>query len=647
MANSILSIGASAIAAAQAGLVTTGHNISNVNTPGYSRQEAIQVDRNYLFTGGGYLGQGVDIATVRRSYSEFLAARALSSQTQSSAMSVRQDQLSQLDNMFGDVTSGLSPALDTFFAGINAVAANPADTSSRQTALSAAQGLVGRLRQLDGQLTDLRNAANTRVAGTVTSINNIGAQIASLNARILNAASAGAGNTPPNDLLDQRDQLVMDLNKSIGATAVPQSDGTYNVFLSNGQALVTGVQTLTVSATADPQDPRNLVIGLVNAGQTTIFHSGDFAGGELQGVLAFRDGDLAAAENSIGRIAVALGSAFNVQHRLGQDLNGVPGGDFFSVPAPNVQPALSNSGNASVTAAIADGTQITTSDYRLAYDGTNYVVTRLSDSAAQTFATLPQTVDGVTFTLSSGAAAAGDTFLVQPTRYGARDIGVALTSPAQIAAAAPIRTSVSVTNLGSGTISQGSVDAGYPLAPLTSAVVITYSKSAGTLTGFPPLVPVTVQTGNTTTTYAPGTPVPYTAGATISFGPRFTISGTLADGDSFTVAPNSGARGDNRNAQLLASLARSNVVGGTQSVHAAYGELVGSIGSAAQQAQVENDAQTHLLHQAQSAQQAASGVNLDEEAANLQRYQQAYLAAGKLMSVAATLFDSILNIGRN
>ncbi|HZP86533.1 MAG TPA: flagellar hook-associated protein FlgK, partial [Burkholderiales bacterium] len=292
MANSILSIGASALAAAQAGMLTTGHNISNVNTPGYSRQETIQIDRPGAFTGGGYLGNGVDVATVRRVYSDFLAARTISSQTQASALGVKQDQLAQLDSIFGDATSGLSPALNDFFASINAVAANPSDIASRQSALSAAQGLVGRFHQLDDQLGQIRDAANMRIAGTIQTINSLGAQIASLNARIMNAPGSSGGATPPNDLLDQRDQLVTELNKSVGATAVPQSDGTYNVFLSNGQALVTGVQAQTMTANPDPQDPQNLTIGLKTAGTTVQFHSGDFSGGELGGILEFRDNEL-------------------------------------------------------------------------------------------------------------------------------------------------------------------------------------------------------------------------------------------------------------------------------------------------------------------------------------------------------------------
>ncbi len=645
--SNILGIGASALAAAQAGLLTAGHNISNVNTPGYNRQETIQVNRPGTYTGGGYLGQGVDVTTVRRIYSDFLAARVLSSQAQASALSVRQDQLAQLDGLFGDVTSGLSPALDDFFAGLNAVAANPADLAARQAALSAAQGLVNRFQLLDGQLADLRTATNGRITASVNLINSLGAQIATVNRRIVDATGSSNASTPPNDLLDQRDQLIAELNKQVGAAAVLQDDGSMNVFLSNGQALVIGISAQTMTVGPDPQDPANVQVGIRTGGAQIGFHAGDFSGGELAGALSFRDGGLTAAGNELGRLALALGMAVNDQHRLGQDLAGAPGGDFFRVPAPSVQAALTNTGTAAVAASVVDPKQVTTSDYRLAYDGANYSLTRLSDGTVQTFATLPQSVDGVAIGLTGGSPVAGDAFLIQPTRFVARDLAMALTSGKEIAAGVPIRTSASVSNLGTATVSSGTVDASYAATPLTMPVTLTYASGTGMLTGFPATLAVTVSVGGSSTTYAAGAPVPYTAGATFTFGgASLVMSGTPANGDTFTVAPNAGGVGDNRNAQLLAGLARGALMAGGGSIHDGYAELVSRIGTQARQASVESDAQASLLGQALAAQQSASGVNLDEEAANLERYQQAYLAAGKLMAIAASLFDTILAIGK-
>jgi flagellar hook-associated protein 1 FlgK len=649
MTDSILGIGLSGLTAAQAGLSTTGHNIANVNTPGYSRQEAIQATRQPLYTGSGYIGQGVDVTSVRRIYSDFLAARTLRSQAESSQLDALQTQLSQIDNLFSDATTGLAPAIDQFFSGLNAMAANPSDLSARQSALSGAQGLVSRFHQVDGELASLKDAANQRVAASVQQINGLASQIAVLNRRIADASNADSSQSP-NDLLDQRDQLVSDLNKQIGATVVVQTDGSYNVFLSNGQGLVVGTQPYALTAVPDSRDPSVLQVGLQTGSTVLRFQSSDFSGGELAGTLAFRDQYLQDAQNSLGRVAAALGTTINSRNALGLDLNGAMGGALFSLPAVPVQSATTNTGNAVVAAAITDPTGLTTSDYRVSYDGAAYVVTRLSDNTSQTFATLPQTVDGVSISITSGAAAAGDTFLVQPTRTAARDIDVAITDPKRLAAAAPIRTSFGTGNVGNATISVGSVDASYPAAPLGTTVTLSFDGTTGNLNGFPATAAVTaVQTNGTSTTYAPGASVPYTSDTAYKFnGISVTLSGTPANSDTFTIAPNTGGIGDNRNARLMADLARQNTLdGGTASFHDAYAQLVSDIGGAMQEVSSENDAQSQLLSQAQAAQSAASGVNLDEEAANLQKYQQAYQASAKVIAIAASMFQTILDIGKS
>jgi flagellar hook-associated protein 1 FlgK len=312
-----------------------------------------------------------------------------------------------------------------------------------------------------------------------------------------------------------------------------------------------------------------------------------------------------------------------------------------------VSAATTNAGTATVTASIASAGALVASDYRLAFDGTDYSLTRLSDGTTQSFATLPQTVDGVTIDLA-GAPAAGDRFLIKPVHQAASSITVALGDPAGIAAAAPLASSASTANVGSATIGPASASATYPASPLGGPVTLTYAAGTATLSGFPATQPVTVTVGATSTTYAAGVPVPYTAGATFSFGgASFTLSGSPANGDMFSIAPNANGGGDNRNAQALAGLADRTLMGnGTATFASAYGQVVAAVGNAAQQADIEHQAQAALLDQTHAAQQALSGVNLDEEAANLQRYQQAYQASSKALAIAGSLFDSILDIMR-
>ncbi|MEP7064104.1 MAG: flagellar hook-associated protein FlgK [Betaproteobacteria bacterium] len=645
MSNSIYGIGLSGLAAAQAGLLTAGHNVANVNTPGYTRQEALFAARQGLFTGSGYFGQGVDVTTVRRVYSDFAVSRTLQSQAASTELDARSTALSQLDSLFGDGTSGLNVAMDGFFASLNAVSTNPADTPSRQQLLSSAQSLVSRFQSYSQQIDTLRESANHQISNTVDTVNGYATQLAKLNQRISALTGSGRAQDLPNDLLDQRDQLVSNINAQLGVTPVAQSDGSFNLFLSNGQALVIGSTAQKLVAVRNLDTPQNLDIGLQNGAGVLHFTSGDLSGGALSGVIAFRDTTLHDAQNELGRVAIVLGDAFNTQHRLGQDLNGNLGGDFFDVAVPSVQAATSNTGTAAVAAQIASAQSLTGSDYTLRFDGSNYTLTRESDGTATTYATLPQTVDGMSISMASGAMAAGDRFRISATQDGASGIALALTDPAAVAAATPIRTASAATNVGTGSLGAAAVSNGYAAGPLAAPLTLTYHVAGGSLTGFPPAVPVTVTVNGVSTTYPPATPVPFTAGATVSFANMtFAMDGAPADNDTFGIARNTGGAGDNHNAHLLGALAESRLVGGTASLDGAYGQLVARVGTDTNQAGIESTAQAAILTQALASQQAISGVNLDEEAANLQRFQQSYQAASKVMAIAATLFNSILDI---
>jgi flagellar hook-associated protein 1 FlgK len=646
MSNGIFGIGVSGLAAAQAGLLTTSHNISNANTPGYSRQEILQVTRTPIYTGAGFFGQGVNVSSVRRIYSDFITSQALQAQAAASHLDTYNTQLSQLANLFSDPTSGLAPALSDFFAGANAVAANPADIPSRQTMVSSGQAAVGRFKQLQQQLEDTRSSVNLQITSSVATINSVAASIAGLNRQIANADAGSSGARPPNDLLDQRDALLTQLNGLLGTTSVAQGDSQLNVFLPNGQPLVVGVQGYSLQAVPDSTDPSNLQVGLKVGSSVSQFSAADLRGGALGGLLAYRDNALDSAENALGRTALVMAQSFNDQHKLGLDLSGQPGGDFFTAPVPRVQNALTNTGTATIAASVVSASALTTSDYSLSYDGANYTLTRLSDKTVQSFATLPQTVDGVQLSLATGAPAAGDSFLIQPTRFAAGDIGVAISDPAKIAAAGPISTSAATSNSGTGQMSPGSVDASYLASPLSAPITLTYSSAGGTLSGFPATQAVTVTVGTSSTTYPAGTPVPYSSGATIAFGGiTFTLSGAPTNGDTFSLAPNTTGIGDNRNALALAALQSQNLAANnTTTIGGTYAQMVGFIGTEAHQAQVDASVQDTILSQAQQAAQSVSGVNLDEEAANLQRYQQAYQAAGKLLATAATLFDTVLKI---
>ncbi len=639
MGTSILNIGISGLNAAQTGLSTAGHNISNATTPGFSRQQSIQSTNTPQFTGAGFIGQGTNVQTIQRVYNQYLSSQLLSAQTRLSELDTYSGEIKQIDDMLGDPSAGVATALNDFNTGVNAVSANPASIPARQAMLSSAQSLVGRFQSLDARFNEIRDGVNSQIQSTVVTINSYAQQISEMNQRIVLAQANGP--QPANDLLDQRDQLITEVGKQVRVSTVPQTDGSYSVFVGNGQPLVVGTVPFVLAALPSREDSSRLTIGvaLPGGGQAGLPEA-LFAGGVLGGLLNFRSASLDPAQNALGRVATALAMSFNDQHRLGQDLTGALGGIFFNAPTPQVitPTAPANAGTASIAAVISGVGGLTTSDYRLAANGGgNYTLTRLSDNVnVFTATTLPRTVDGLTITLASGAAVAGDSFLIQPTRVGARDISVAITGPRSVAAAAPIRTTGALTNTGTASISSGSVNAPPPPnVNLTQTVTLTFNT--------PPTTFNVVGTGT-------GNPVgvAYTAGGNISYnGWTLQVSGTPGAGDVFTLSASPAGVADNRNALKLAGLQSTGIIaGGSTTFQAAYSQLVSDVGNKTREIQVTSTAQTNIFQQAQEAQQSLSGVNLDEEAANLLRYQQAFQASGKMIEIASKLFDTVLSLGR-
>jgi flagellar hook-associated protein 1 FlgK len=648
MSAGLISVGTTGIRAAQLGLLTTEHNITNANTPGYSRQRIVQTTNSPVLSGAGFLGQGTNVSTIERLYSQNLVNQVNTAQTNVGELEEYYTQIKQIDNLLADANSGLSPALQDFFRGIQSVAANPSQLAARQSMVSASEALVARFQSMENRMNELYEGVGAEIKSTVDTINSYAQQIAELNQRIVLAQAAG--NLPANDLLDQRDQLVTDLNKLIEVKARVDSDGSYNVFYGNGQQLVVGNQVTKLVAQASYADITRMAVGVQTPGGVQELPESLITGGSLAGLLKFRSETLDRTTNDIGRIAATLTLTFNAQHALGQDLLGQSAGgvagsfvpNFFTVSQPQVIANSLNTGAGSVAANFVNATagasggfytNLTNSDYRLTYDGTNYTLTRLSDNQAWTNASiagLSATVSPTEgFNLSSaGAINAGDSFTLSPTRYAARNIALSAAvaaDPRLIAAAIPVRTVAGSVNTGSATVTAGTVSTGYSLAALP--VTITYNSGTNQLTGFP------------------GGPVAYVAtGTTVSFnGISLDISGVPSNGDTFEISSNTAGVSDGRNALALGKLQTQNTVaGGSANYQVAYARLVSDVGNKTREIQVTGDAQTALLKQSQDARDSLSGVNLDEEAANLLRYQQAYQASAKALDIGSKLFDVIL-----
>ncbi|CDG81884.1 flagellar hook-associated protein FlgK [Janthinobacterium agaricidamnosum] len=655
MTSSLLNIGKSGLLAAQVGLATTGHNITNANVDGYNRQVVLQQNSPANNLGYGFVGNGTEVSQVKRMYDSFMASQVNSAQATTSSLDAYYKQISQIDNFMADPDAGLSPALQDFFKGVQDFSANPGSVASRQALLSSANSLASRFQGMSARLQDIYDGVNSQITSNVAVINSYAKQIAELNNTI--AGLAVNQSNMPNDLLDQRDQLVTELNKYVKATVTPGENNTVTVSIGSGQPMVVGNRAFELGTTASLTDPNRIEVGYKVGDTTTVLPSNALTGGSLGGLLDFRSGTLDRVQNSLGKVAIALASTFNAQHKLGQDLNGDMGGDFFKI-APSVIGAsrLNSPSNSNVlSAVVSDPSKLTGSDYALKFDGTNYTVTRQSDGQKTVInpypQTKPQTIDGVDFSIS-GTAAEGDNFTIRPTANGASGLSVLITDRNKLAAAAPISTGSPTTNTGNGKISAGSVDKAYltPGNALTGQVTLTYDKASNSLSGFPAGQAVVVtNSAGVSTTYPAGTAsIPYHEGDNLNFGGvNVAISGTPGNQDKFTIGPNSNGSGDNRNAALLGALQTKNTMdGGHTTFQGSYAETVSFVGNKTREVQINGLASAALLDQNTKSQQSVSGVNLDEEAANLLRYQQAYQACGKVMQIASTLFDVVIGLGR-
>ncbi|GAA4015053.1 flagellar hook-associated protein FlgK [Actimicrobium antarcticum] len=636
----ILSVGQSGLLAAQLGVTTTGHNIANAATPGYSRQIVVQTSAGGQSSGNGFVGQGTNVTAIQRVYDSYTANRVNASQTGKAGFDAYASQISQINNLLADSTTGLSPVLGDFFNNVQNLSANPGSSVQRQTLLSSADSLVARFQSLDGELSRISEGVNQQVIGTVSTINGYAKQIATLNDAIEKATSAAEG-APPNDLLDQRDLIVSELSKQVKVSVDNQPGSGYNVSFGSGQPLVIGTATYALQVVTSTTDQTKLEVGYQSGGVVLRLPDSAISGGTLGGLLDFRSTTLDPARNELGRVAVGLATAFNDQSKLGVDKNGQPGKDFFKIPGPQVSPSNTNTGNDVISATISNASSLTTSDYSIGFDGTNYNITRLADKKVVSTGAFPTAaIDGITFSKTAGsppvALIAGDSFLVQPTLNGASGIKVALTNNSEIAAAAPIVTGAPAANGGNGTISAGTVDKSYLATPLASSVTLTYDSVTKLFT---------------TSSSAPGfvsSTIAYTSGSNIVLGgATFQIAGAPATGDKFTIGPNTTGTGDGRNAVALGALQTARTLdNGTTSFSGAFGQLVNTIGNKTREVTANAAAEGTLLANAKAIQQSQSGVNLDEEASNLLRYQQAYQAAGKIMQTASTLFDVLLSLGR-
>ena len=676
----LLSIGKSGLAANKTSLTITGHNIVNVNTPGFSRQDGIQVTQAPQPTGSGYIGSGTTLVEVRRIYSDFLNTQVRTSTSLNKDASSYLSQISQVDSLLAGSTTGITPGLQKIFSALQTAAEDPANLPARQLVLSETEGLAKRFNNVYDRLNEQNSFLNSQLATISDQVNHLATAVAGYNDAIAVAAANGHA---PNDLLDARDEAVRKLSEFVGVTVVAQDDKTYNVFVGSGQPLVVGSRAAKLEVTPGVNDPLRFDVNFVS-GNSRQSITAQITGGEMGGLLRFREDVLDQSLNAIGRLALSISDQINSQQAQGLNLQGAFGNDVFrSINDPDLvaKRSLARVGNSDVNAnlnvTLTDTTALTTSDYEVRFvSPTEYTVRRQSDGtnfptspAVYDITTVPAPeIDGFELSIASGTFADGDRFLVMPTRNAGRDVRSDMKNAEELAFAAPLKAETNPANVGSGLITQ---------PQLVSRVDIYDAQAQAdletSLRNAPPMRIVMGAAGGATQTYevvdlnnnvidngsiVPGQNnaitinVPANPPAVpVAFDYQVSLSGRPNQGDNFAVSFNTNGVSDNRNALSMIGLQSQTVIGinpaAPQTTGAsfadAYGDLVERVGTLTSQGRIDDEATTAVLKQANDSRNSLSAVNMDEEAARLIQFEQYYQASAQIIQVARTVFDTLIN----
>lgn len=542
---SIYDVGSSALTSMQRAIATTGHNIANVNTEGYSRQEVRFGTRNPERVGLVEIGTGVEVTSIRRAHDRFLVSDVQTRSSSSAYYQLHAQTAQNIDGLLADPSTGIAPAIDKFFAAMEAVAANPNSSPERRVMLSEAQMLAQRFNYVDERLSGYAEDLNTRMSHMTDDINALASEIAQLNQTI--ATFGGQSGDMPNDLLDKRDQAITDLSQIIKVQTTNQDDGSINVTIGKGQRLVIGhnAEQLRIDFPTAQDGPARLYLSVPSGAESEV--TSQLTGGELGGALEAGTQMINNARRDIGLLAAGIASTFNAQHASGDDLSGEVGEAFFAPLEITVTGTRTNSGQAAITAAITDVAQLTGEGYSVRYEGDGIRLTNLSTGASELVQEGTLQLPGLQVELQPASPEInGDTFFIEPTLGAAGQLSVALTDISKIAA-----------------------------------------------------------------------------------------------------ANRDGAVGDNRNMLSLIALRDANVLqSGAHSYSSLYGNTLSGVAVETRSAISNAETEMALLQSAEGRLEGLRGVNLDEEATNLIRYQQAYQAAAQVISVANDIFDSLLMAAR-
>jgi len=664
MSINLYQTGVSGLLSAQQQLATTGHNISNVNTEGYTRQRAEQGAMVGNYNGGNFIGSGTYVQDITRLYDQFSYKEQLlntSNLGNANSISLDLDQLNQVMSISGEAIGG---SIDRFYQAINGIADQPNDLGLRNIALSQASVLATDFNSLNQNLDQLEKATNGEIEQIARKMSEISLELANINEQILQSGDLNLTGQP-NDLLDKRDQLVSQLGEYTSVNTIVDSNGVMTVMIGSGATLVAGITPLTVSVQAGDPDPLQTKLQL-NSRNGTVALDGSKLGGAIAAKLEYRDEHIAKARNELNRLAMAVSETLNQAQAQGVDLNGKQGLDIFTdinaaaMQNSRVLASSKNSGNLQASLTITDVSKVPTTEFTIKYDGSDYIMTNADDGSTTTLVAVTpgvyQTDFGFNFTVNSGAPNTNDTFMLRPTENSAALIQVTLTDPKGIAASSAVGVEVDENNVSNGAVNIINVTNPELARSFTegSNEKLTVDVYENPLTpGFfdyrvydaanpPPaatLASGSFAAGDSEVIDMP--PSPATAAFQIEISGLPVGQGALAR-EKFTISDAFGS-GNGKNATFMAATQEQQILDGDkQTFSQALATATSEVGSNASSAEFVADTAQALFTQAFNRNQSKSGVNLDEEAANLLKFQQAYQAASQIISTANTIFDTIL-----
>lgn len=633
--SALVTVGVQAMKASYSALQTTSHNIANASVEGYSRQTVNLETAGSKYTGAGFFGLGVNVSTTTRAHDEFLTRETATAAAQSAMDTSRAEQLTRLETVFPIGEAGLGNASMQFLNAMIDVAARPQDLSAREVVLARGRELAAGFAAASSQLDVLQRGVTQDLQNSVGTVNDLAQRLAQANAQI--AAAVGAGHAP-NDLLDERDRLVRQISNFLQVNTVQAPDGTLGVFIAGGQKLVLGEEASTLAVVPDPSDTTRSALAIAEGPNLRVLPPSLLAGGSVAGLLNFQTQDLARAHTLVGHLARSIADRVNEQQSLGLDLLGRQGSALFEVGPPRVLavPGV-NPSTASPTLTVVDAAALQPSDYELKVNPAvagQFIVTRLTDGQRWENVTSGSVIDGVRIDLGTPPPTGGDRFILQPVARAAAGMTMKLARPEELAASATLVASVRPDNR--GTLAFDSLSTLVPQSGPRYASTLTFTGPAASPAGA--LNYAWTENGTTLTgTWVNGQPL------VLDGRIELRLRGVPAAGDTLDLAPTLNPAANNGNAMALSGLRDERFVAGN-SVVEAYAGLIGDIGVRVQGAQTASRISAGVLAASEQRRSSQAGVNLDEEAAHLVHQQQQYQAAAKVLQVAQSVFDTLLDV---